>query len=108
MKEDIIEYYPNGSIKHKITYHPNGNKSYDQFYNLQGNYHREQGLPDYQSWYENGILYHKTYYVYGKRHNINNPCVIEFGKNGKIQFKKYRIKGINYNKLDWMNCIKNC
>ena len=107
MKEDLIEYYPNGSIKHRINFYPNGNKWYEQFYDKRGNCHRKQGLPDYQKWYENGITSYKTYYVHGKRYNINNPCIISFFKNGRILYKSYDLNNHKYSKLGWQNKIKN-
>ena len=107
MKVDIIEKFPNGNKKHKIRYYPNGNKWYEQFYDLQGCEHREHNLPDYQEWYENGILYHKTYTIHGKRYNINNPSNIKFNDNGKVWFKYYYLNDYYYSKLTWMNCIKN-
>jgi antitoxin component YwqK of YwqJK toxin-antitoxin module len=108
MKESIIEYYPNGELKHKIEYHPNGCKSYEQYYDLNGLFHRDDGLPDYQLWYENGSLFRTSYYTHGGPHNINNPTGIWFYKNGKINFKQYDIKGYpQSNKLNWNNCIKN-
>ena len=105
--EDIIEYHPNGYKKHKIIFYSNGNKLYEQFYDQQEKYHREQGLPDYQKWHNNGITYYLTYYVHGKRHNIHNPCIIEFGENGKIVVKYYALDNFSGIKLFWINSIKN-
>ena len=107
MKKEILEYHPNGNIKHKITYYPNGNKHYEQFYDLQENFHRKPGLPDYQSWFKNGISSFKTYHVHGRYYNINNPASINFDFNGKIWRKIHNIKSRNYSKLNWLNIIKN-
>jgi antitoxin component YwqK of YwqJK toxin-antitoxin module len=107
MKEEIIEYHPNGSIKHKIIFYSNGQKYHEQFYDQRGNFHRKQGLPDYQKWYDNGITCYITYYVHGRKHNIGNPNSIRFNDNGKIQYKSYRLNDKIYSKLTWMNLIKN-
>jgi hypothetical protein len=106
MKEIILEYCPNGEIKHKIDCYDNGRKYRDQYYDKNGEYHRDSCLPDYHSWYENGMLFHKTYCVHGKLHNICNPADIWFRKNGKIDIKRYKIKDIGYFKLQWQNYIK--
>ena len=119
MKEDIIEYhpngsikhrisyYPNGSIKHKTSYYPNGNKSYERFYDQKGYDHREPGLPDYQDWFDNGITYRKTYTVHGWYNNIYNPADIYFFNDGKIDIKYYQLNINYYSKLNWQNSIKN-
>ena len=107
MKKDIIEYHPNGCKKYQMSFYNNGNKRHEQYYDQQGNYHRNPGLPDYQQWYENGIAYNKTYTVHGRRHNIHNPCVISFFKNGRILYKSYDLNNNIYSKLNWMNLIKN-
>ena len=107
MKEEIIEYYPNGRIKYKMSFYDNGNKRHEQYYDQQGNYHREQGLPDYHEWYDDGIHYRITYYVHGRVHNICNLSDIYFTRNGKIWGKEYYINNNSYSKLNWLNCIKN-
>ena len=107
MKEEIIEYYPNGGIKHIINFYPNGNKYFEQFFDERGRSHREQGLPSYQSWYENGMQHFKTYYVHGYSYNIHNPASINFDRNGKIWGKDYALNNNNYSKLNWQNVIKN-
>jgi antitoxin component YwqK of YwqJK toxin-antitoxin module len=107
MKEDICEYYPNGELKHKIEYHPNGCKSCERYYDQDGKDHRDSYLPDYQTWYENGIPFIISFFVHGLEHNLNNPSWFEFSVNYKIVNKDYAINDINYSKLKWTNQIKN-
>lgn len=95
MKEYLIEYYPNGCIKH------------EQFYDEQGNHHRESGLPADITWYKNGKTRYIMYVIHGRRHNINNPTGIRFNQNGKIWVKDYRLNKCWYIKLNWMNQIKS-
>ena len=99
MKKDIIDYYPNGEIRRKISFYDNGNKFFEQYFGL--------GLPTYQQWYDNGMIRIKTYYIHGKRYNINNPSYLCFFNNGRIMFKSYWLNNYNYSKLNWMNFIKN-
>ena len=107
MKEDLIEYYPNGGKKYKMSFYPNGNKWHEQYYDRRGYGHRASGLPDYHCWYENNISHFKTYYVHGDEHNIHNPSFIRFINNGKIRVKSYYLNGQKYSKLNWQSVIKN-
>lgn len=107
MKAEIIEYYPNGSKKYIVDHYSNQLKKFEQYYDQRGQYHRDGGLPDYQKWDKNGITEHKTYYIHGGRHNINNPSDINFITNGKIWNKSYWLNNCHYFKLNWQNVIKN-
>ena len=102
MKKGNIEYYPNGNKKYELSYYDNGCKNSEHYYDQNGKYHREDNLPDYHSWFQNGITYHKTYCIHGNYHNINNPADIYFHDNGKIRRKDYLFP----NKLSWQNSIK--
>jgi hypothetical protein len=107
MKKNICEYYPNGGIKHIINFYPNGNKYFEQFFDERGCNHRDPGLPDYHSWYENNISHFKTYYVHSRQYNIHNPASINFDRNGKIWDKYYLLNYSTLSKLNWQNVIKN-
>jgi hypothetical protein len=108
MKDTKIEYHPNGELKHKFGVYDNDRKYREYFCDENGKFHREAGLPDHHSWYQNGITYHITFYIHGCRHNISNPADIWFSQNGKIGSKYYNIDNKQYfhNKLNWMNSIK--
>jgi antitoxin component YwqK of YwqJK toxin-antitoxin module len=107
MKKDILEYYPNKQLKHKILFHPNGCKCSEHYFDQNGKDHRDNCLPDYQSWYENGYLYRMTFCAHGKYHNIHNPADIWYNENGKIEDKFYYINDTHFrNKLNWKNKIK--
>jgi len=106
MKENKIEYYPNGRIKHKIAFHDNGRKYHESFRDENGNIHRIN-KPAYQSWYDNGIKGYDAYYINGRFHNIGNPSRIWYFQNAKICWKNYYINENCDNKLTWMNIIKN-
>ena len=107
MKEDIIEYYPNDCIYHKIRFRECGNRWYEPFYDMEGRFHREQNLPTFQSWWPNKYRDQISYHTHGKRHNINNPSVIYFFVNGKIFAKLYCLNDQKYSKLAWQEKIKN-
>jgi antitoxin component YwqK of YwqJK toxin-antitoxin module len=106
MKENIIECYPNGEVKHKIKFYDNGRIWRKQYYDQNGEDHREDYLPDFYSWDPNGYTALITYYIHGGPHNINNPSCISFD-NGKIMDKRYSINDNDNNKLQWLNQIKN-
>jgi antitoxin component YwqK of YwqJK toxin-antitoxin module len=109
MKKKILEYYPNGWLKHEITFHPNGRKFRECFYNKNRYYHNKLNNPAYQEWYDNGCKSYVSYFVNGCRHNIYNPARIwytQFG--GKINQKEYYINDFDLdNKLNWRKQIKN-
>lgn len=106
MTNDIQEYYPNGKLKHYASYHPNGNKQFEQYYDEDEKWHNNFG-PDCQYWYNNGYLSDKLFTIHGERHNICNPAVICYARNGKINRKSYCIDDRYFSdKLDWINNIK--
>jgi len=107
MKEDILEYYPNKQLKHKIEYHHNGCKKYERFFDENGNLHRIN-KPAIQEWYDNGIKSYESYRINRKSHNIYNPARIWYSQfGGKIWEKIYYINGNYYrNKLNWLKLIK--
>jgi len=96
MREDKIEYYPNGRKEHEC------------FYNENGKLHRIN-KPACQYWNENGSKDYEAYLINGCWHNICNPARIWYGEfDGKIMDKEYYINDDNYdNKLIWQNRIKN-
>jgi antitoxin component YwqK of YwqJK toxin-antitoxin module len=107
MKEDKIEYYHNGKLKHKIGFYDNDGKRYECFRDENGRYHNINA-PSYQEWYDNGRKRYESYHIKNQRHNISNPTDIYFHENGKIEDKFYHINGGYYfNKLNWNNKIKN-
>lgn len=105
MKEDIIEYHPNGKLKHKICFWENGNKRREDYYNENGLYHRIDG-PAYQVWHENGMLSYADFQINNIFHNKNNPTRIWYDKTGKKQFCQYWINNRLYSRLEWLNQIK--
>ena len=108
MKEDLIEYHPNGKIKHEISFWGNGQKYHEQFYDKRGNFHRKQGLPACQLWYSNERKSYASYGINGRYHNICNPARIWYFEFSKIWEKHYYINDNQFNnKLNWQNMIKN-
>jgi hypothetical protein len=77
MKENIVEYHPNGRIKHIIEFCKNGYTSIE-------------------FWYDESYRFH----------NVTNPDYITYIDKPKIGFKTYCINGSIYTKLVWMNVIK--
>lgn len=95
MKKIYKERHLNGNLKHII------------YFNEDGYWHRENGLPSYQRWYENGQLKHNEYCHHGKNHNICNPAYAVYYSNGKIWWKYYGLNNVRMGKLLWLNKIKN-
>lgn len=108
MKKEIIEYHPNGGVKHRIKYYDNGNKLCEEFYDENGYLYREDNLPAYQCWWENGFVDRKIYRINGHGYYIFNPYFLSISHNGKIIFKFYSgpKTGIRQTKLNWGNKIK--
>lgn len=108
MKKDILEYYPNGSIKHIIEHYINGNIRYEYFFDENVFYNNHNNLPAIQEWHANGKLSYQGYYNHNNLHNIFNPSTIHFNYVGKINIKFYHINDNDCdNKLNWQNHIKN-
>ena len=106
MKENILEYHPNGYLKHIIIFHDNGCKHYEQYFCINGNPNRINA-PAIQEWHDSGFKKYEAYHINGSWHNICNPSRIWYLYIGKIWEKHYHIYSNRYNKLTWMNLIKN-
>jgi antitoxin component YwqK of YwqJK toxin-antitoxin module len=73
------------------TYYKNGQLEYKSYW-LNGKSHNENG-PAIESYYDNGQLEYKLYYIKGQRHNPNGPAVERYNPNGILQRKEYWLNG---------------
>lgn len=107
MKKEIIEYHPNGEIKHKIVYQ-NGQKWFERFYDSNGRLYR-LNKPCKIDWFSNGSPQLVAYGKYDKLYNVNNPAKIIYYQNRKIRMKGYGISNTSCfrARIIWVNKIKN-
>ena len=110
------DFFKSGNIKQRVktfngqlhgkceSFFTNGNKYAILYYN-NGKLHNEDG-PAYQEYYDNGKKSIERYYINGNFHRENGPSKIFWHKNGDEGYEYYYLNDINYNKIDWINKLK--
>lgn len=67
-----------------IEYHPDGKIKDEQWYK-NDTIHRDNNLPAWKEWDENGVLRVERYMVNGLYHRTDGPAYITYDENGQIK-----------------------
>ena len=81
-------------LKLSIITFENGLISKLEYRNEYGELHRNPEIgPACIGYYENGNIYHESYWVENKKHRLDGPADIWYYENGNICYEEYWING---------------
>lgn len=82
-------------MKPKIEYYDNGRVWTESWRNEAEHLHRLDG-PAFQSWYENGQLMQKLWFIDGEFHRLDGPAYQGWTETGQLEDEEWYINGVEY------------
>jgi len=108
-KQEYNNFNFESVIKHRtdgpavIYYYENGSVWHESYY-INNKLHKEDG-PAAIWYYRYGSVWREYYYINDKCHRIDGPAAIWYYKDGSVESEEYYINGKKYKKEDYDNLI---